>query len=360
MLRALELADEAKGRTFPNPAVGAVIVKNGVIIGMGATSVWGGPHAERNALSQAGEHAAGAVLYVTLEPCCHHGKTPPCTVAIIASGISEVFVALEDPNPAVRGKGIAQLRDHGIKVTVGLLRDEASELNEDFLWAIQHQKAWVTLKLAQTLDGRIADCNGVSKWITGKDSREYVHELRRRHAAIAVGRSTLECDNPQLTVRHKSGYNPARIVFSNDTQLPPDCYFIKNAADTRTIVVLREKSPGLIENDGSGVEYWYTGQKVSTSESLHIFQKLAFDQNINSVFIEGGQRLASEFLSAGLVNRVYFFYGNRILGSGKSGLQFSKMLTMDTCISLENTRMKMFSHDFMISGNPVFGELSSD
>ena len=186
MARAIEIAWNAKGKTFPNPAVGAVVVSENTTVGMSATQPCGGPHAERVALARAGGRARGATLYVTLEPCCHQGKTPPCTDAVIAAGIRRVVAAVVDPNPLVNKKGLARLRSAGIQVATGLLREEAALVNEDFFWAITKHQAWITLKLACTLDGRIADEQGESKWITGTQARRFAHELRRRHAAIAA------------------------------------------------------------------------------------------------------------------------------------------------------------------------------
>ncbi|MBN1604083.1 MAG: bifunctional diaminohydroxyphosphoribosylaminopyrimidine deaminase/5-amino-6-(5-phosphoribosylamino)uracil reductase RibD [Chitinispirillaceae bacterium] len=360
MQTALSLAETVKGTTFPNPAVGAVIVVRGIIVGQGATNPWGGLHAEKAAIAMAGEKTFGATMYVTLEPCCHfHGKkTPPCTNAIIEAGISEVYVALEDPNPLVAGKGITQLREAGVRVHLGLLRDESTLLNEDFIKGVTSRKAWVTLKLAQTFDGRIADQCGNSKWITGEDSREYVHELRRRHAAVAVGIATLRADNPRLNVRHKSGYNPARMVFSTDETIPQSTFFAQSARETRTIVVVCNGTCGLVEKSENGIEYWHLGNEPYR-EALQAFLKIAYEQHIVSIFIEGGQRVASEFLSAGLVDRVYLFYGNRILGGGRDGFQFPKPLTMKEGIFLNEIQFKTFRDDFMVTGKPVCAQIVS-
>ncbi len=317
--KALLLSKTAKGRTFPNPAVGAIIVKDGTIIGSGATQKYGGAHAEKVALMQAGENAKGATLYVTLEPCCHFGKTPPCTNAVIAAGIHRVVVSVLDPNPLVSGKGVEQLRDSGIEVSSGLLEKESNLINEDFFWSITRKRAWVTLKLAMTLDGRIADENNSSKWITGEKSRRFVHELRRCHAAIAVGRTTFEVDDPQLTVRHKKGYFPARIIFTSNDRISSESYFYKHAQEARSIIAILGGAKRDIIKAESGIELWYTGND-SENDKIFSFLEMAFEQGITSVFVEGGQRVASSFLEAGLVNRVYFFYGNRLLGKGKDGI----------------------------------------
>lgn len=353
MRNALELARQAKGKTFPNPAVGAVVVLDGRVVGTGATQVYGGPHAEKVALLEAADKAKGASLYVTLEPCCHFGRTPPCTDAIIKAGISRVFIAVTDPNPLVSGKGIQQLRDHNIEVCTGLLQQDAEELNEDFFWSIQTHRAWVTLKLAMTLDGRIADSTGKSKWITNSTSRDYVHELRRCHAAIGVGRGTLEADNPQLTVRHKEGYNPARIIFSSETKLSEESYFYQHASEARSIVVVRGGDHIEIIKK-AGIEYWYTGE-TDRLQNLKVFTELAYQQHLSSIFIEGGQQLGSQFLEAGLVNRVYLFYGCKIVGEGKDGISFNNGLPIHQSITLSSVKHQVFGTDFVISGIPLYG-----
>lgn len=280
---ALRLACAAKGKTFPNPAVGAVVVKNDKIMGSGATQKYGGLHAEKVALQIAGENSIGATLYVTLEPCCHHGRTPPCTDAIISAGIKRVVFTVKDPNPLVAGKGADLLRKAGIDISSGLLESESTSLNEDFFWSITKKQAWVTLKLAMTLDGRIADGSNNSKWITGEQSRLFVHELRRRHAAVAIGRSTLEIDDPQLTVRHKKGYYPSRIIFSSTENIPKNSFFYQHARETRSILVIEGKEKQILTDPFSGIEFWYTGQN-SQNQSFATFLQMAYEQGITSSF----------------------------------------------------------------------------
>lgn len=353
MKLAHKLATAAKGKTFPNPAVGAVIVQNDQIIGTGATQKCGGSHAEKVALMQAGESASGATLYVTLEPCCHFGRTPPCTDAVIAAGIKKVIISVQDPNPVVSGKGITQLQNNGIEVITGVMEKESTRLNEDFFWSITKKRAWITLKLALTLDGRIADVSSSSKWITGEDSRIYVHELRRCHSAVAVGRSTFEIDNPQLNVRHKKGYFPARIIFSSDETITKNSYFYQNSHETRSIIVIRGRERSISVDQNSGIEFWYTGQKTH-KESLRTFLEMAHQEGLSSIFVEGGQRIGSVLLEAGLVNRVYLFYGNRVIGDGKAGILFSSGLAMNNCISLDKLEFKTFKQDIMITGIPQY------
>ena len=349
MQQALTLAWQAKGKTFPNPAVGALVISpEGTVVGQGATDVCGGPHAEKTALKEAGPLARGATLYVTLEPCSHFGRTPPCADAVIEAGIKKVFVAVKDPNPLVSGKGIAKLKASGIEVHSGLLRDEAEVINEDFFWAITRKRAWVTLKLAMTLDGRIADSNGTSKWITSPDSRAFVQELRRCHAAIGVGRTTLEQDDPRLTARVNTTCYPARIVFSPDTHIPQNSYFFQYAHEARSIVVLRGGNEPHIIRKGN-LEFWHTAA-TQTGASLFNFLQMAENEGLSSIFIEGGQRLASHFLENNLVNKLYLFYGNKIVGRGREGIHFSQGLDLNSSLSLHRIEHRYFGSDTLISG----------
>jgi diaminohydroxyphosphoribosylaminopyrimidine deaminase / 5-amino-6-(5-phosphoribosylamino)uracil reductase len=354
MAAAMKLANEAKGTTFPNPAVGAVVVANGRIVGSGATSPYGGPHAEKIALSQAGVRARNASLYVTLEPCCHYGKTPPCTDAIIASRIGSVFISRLDPNPVVCGRGIRQLKKNGIKVHMGLLSDEATSVNEDFFWAITRRIPWVTLKLALTLDGRIADQEGRSRWITSQRSRDFVHELRRRHAAIIVGRTTLLRDNPRLSARYGGRRDqPARIVFSSRPSLPATSYFIQHARSTRSIVVTAGGRRASIEKRAQGIELWHTGGATGEID-LAAFLHLAYNEGLTSLLVEGGGKVASSFMEHRHVNRVWLFYGNKLLGKGVEGFSFYRGLPLDRAITLTDRKLMTFGDDVAISGVPLW------
>jgi diaminohydroxyphosphoribosylaminopyrimidine deaminase/5-amino-6-(5-phosphoribosylamino)uracil reductase len=352
MSQAIALAWSVKGKTFPNPAVGALVVRKLNIVGSGTTQAWGGPHAERVALRQAGALSRGATLYVTLEPCCHYGRTPPCVDAVIEAGIRRVVVAVGDQNPLVNGRGLARLRAARIRVDSFLQREEAEAVNEDFFWAITRRRAWITLKLACTLDGRIADEEGASKWITETQARVFARELRRRHAAIAVGRTTLDRDNPQLTVRMGQGFTPARCIFTSNKNIPATAWFTRHAGAAKSIVVVHDRTARRIEINGdTRLEYWYTGQ-FRKSAHLETFTEMAFENNLTSVFVEGGQRLASSFLEAGLVNRVYLLFGNKIIGRGLDGLRFSKGLAINNCIHLENIQMFLLDNAFGVTGIP--------
>jgi diaminohydroxyphosphoribosylaminopyrimidine deaminase/5-amino-6-(5-phosphoribosylamino)uracil reductase len=356
MSRALALADNVKGFTFPNPSVGAVIVKNGAVIGTGATSECGGPHAEINALKKAGAGSRGATMYVTLEPCCHFGKTGPCTEGIIRAGIKRVCVSVADPNPLVKGRGIRLLRKNGIHVEVGLREKEATRINEDFFFWIVKKRPWISVKLAMTLDGRIADDYGDSKWITSTVSRKFDHGLRARHAGIAVGRTTLEKDNPRLTVRYAQGNDPVRFVFTSTDEVSSGCYFVRYARQKRgtaagSVLVVRGGRSRSKQRRSDGVEVWHTGE-CDTVRNLHAFCDMAFEENICSMLVEGGGKLASSFIENRLANRLYLWYGNKIIGKGIAGMEFSKGLPVRHCLSLDEIEINRFGPDAMITGIP--------
>jgi len=300
-------------------------------------------------LKKAGNKARGATMYVTLEPCCHYGKTPPCTDAIVAAGIKKVVIACKDPNPLVCGKGIHSLKKNGVRVETGLLRKEAAEINEDFFWSVTRGRPWITLKLALTLDGRIADTSGASRWITNSKAREYVHLLRSRHAAIAIGSTTLTKDDPELTVRHIAAKSPIRIVFAQNPSAGKNSKIRKTARNTRSIFVCPGKKAGDKAILSDGTEVWYTGRN-SSAQALEAFLKRANQENITSILIEGGQKLASSFLEAGLINRIYLFYGNCLLGKGLSAFHTTKPLPMKRAHYLEKYTKLDFGDSFAITG----------
>lgn len=312
MRLALELAHRGEGYTNPNPIVGAVVVKDGNIVGQGYHHEFGGPHAEVFALEEAGEGAREATIYVTLEPCSHYGKTPPCADRIIAAGISRAVVACRDPNPLVNGHGIAKLRAAGIEIAEGVLEEEARCANEIFFTFIETGLPFVQLKLAQSLDGKIATRSGDSKWISGDESRREVHRLRRRFAAILVGANTVIHDDPLLTVRHVQGPDPVRIVLDGRGRIPLDRRMFSNGGRTiiATAVMPEEKEASLRECD---VEVWRLpsgGGKVDLRALLSRLGK----ENLDSLLIEGGGESAAAFLEAGLVDKVSFFIAPLIIG----------------------------------------------
>ena len=313
MAHALSLAQRALGRTAPNPAVGCVLVQHGRIAGRGHTQPGGRPHAESVALAQAGAQAAGATAYVTLEPCAHHGQTPPCADALIDAGIARCVVALKDPDPRVAGAGLARLEQAGLDVTVGVLGDDAARVTAGFLSRISRQRPLVTAKLATTLDGKIATATGASKWITGALARQRSHLMRAQHDAILVGINTVLADDPDLTVRLPGleDRSPLRIVLDRMGRLPADSRLVRTAADRPTWLITES------EQRLPGVET----VTVKTIESLgDVLHSLA-DRGITRLLVEGGAGVHGGFFRAGLVDRIAWFRAAGILGAeGLSGV----------------------------------------
>lgn len=309
----MELAGKGVGYTRPNPLVGAVVVKGGEVIAEGYHARYGGPHAEAVALARAGEAARGADLYVNLEPCSHWGKTPPCVDRIIAAGIRRVFIATRDPNPLVDGKGVEKLRTAGIEVVEGVLREEAERLNEIFFHWIKTQRPFVSLKLAMSLDGKIATRTGDSRWITGEEARREAHELRRRHAAVLVGINTVLADDPQLAVREVEGPQPRRIVLDSRGRVPLSAKVLEEGAQAliaTTAAMPPEKEQALRER---GVAVWPLPAREGRVDLIALLERLA-GEGIDSVLVEGGGEVAWSFLALGLVQKLYLFYGPLLLG----------------------------------------------
>ncbi len=325
MSLALAEAVKALGRTHPNPAVGAVVVKAGRVIAVGHTSPVGGPHAEANALQRAGAKAKGATLYSTLEPCNHHGRTPPCTEAIIAAGIKRVVYASTDPNPVVDGKGARRLQEAGLEVTGQVLQVAAEALNRPFFKAMRHALPWVTAKAGLTLDGQLATSTGKSKWITSEESRRAAHQLRDMVDAIVVGASTVEIDDPVLTTRLPSGgRNALRVVLDPFLRTSPRAKIYDTSA-ARTVVAT-------LEPEGSkraqlftrrGVEIW---QMPGGKGKLRLKALLArlVKAGVLHVLVEGGASVHGAFLEAGLVDELVLFMAPKLFGKG--GLTWSGAL----------------------------------
>lgn len=320
MHRALELALRGSGKVNPNPLVGAVIVHDGRIIGEGWHTAFGEPHAERHALANCTDDPRGATLYVTLEPCCHTGKTPPCTEAIIESGIARVVMGAPDPNPKVAGGGVAQLEAAGIDVIQGVLVDECRAINKPFFHYIQTGRPYVILKYAMTLDGKIATRTGASRWITGEMARKRVHEDRQRYAAIMVGVNTIIKDDPQLTCRldslEGSCSHPARIVCDTHLRTPIDACIVRTAHEVPTYLATSEKDPDKHQpylDDGCVV-------LVLPEVEGHVDLKALMDElgsrGIDSVIVEGGATLNWSMLSAGLVSCAQVYVAPKIFGGG--------------------------------------------
>jgi diaminohydroxyphosphoribosylaminopyrimidine deaminase / 5-amino-6-(5-phosphoribosylamino)uracil reductase len=316
MRRALELATKALGRTSPNPAVGAVIVRNGKIIGEGFHRRAGLPHAEREALLCLTGTARGATVYVNLEPCSHYGRTPPCADALIEAGVKRVVVGMVDPNPLVRGRGLRRLRQAGITVEAGVLREECEQLNEDFACFIRTGRPFVTLKLAASMDGRIATARGDSQWISGEQSRRIVHTLRNRVDAILVGAETVRSDDPQLTCRIRGGRDPLRVILDGRLSIAPTARVCTRSPTARTLIAVAEdhgQQKKQRQLEAQGVQIMCFPTKNGQIPLRPLLAELG-QRGHKSVLIEGGGRVAAAALREGVVDKVLFFYAPLLLG----------------------------------------------
>jgi len=306
----IKLAYKGAGHVSPNPLVGCVIVKGDKIIGKGFHKVFGGPHAEVNAVRDAkrnGFNPAKSTLYVNLEPCSHSGKTPPCTDLIIKEKISKVVIGIKDPNKIVNGKGIAALKKAGIKVEFGILKNDCEELNKFFIKSVTQKIPYVTLKIAQSIDGKIALDNNISKYITGNESQKFVHTLRSEYDAVLIGMNTAKLDNPSLTVRLVKGRNPYRIVIDKFSKLPGNLKIFTDKYSDKTIVI----------NSADGKDI-----------PVNSILKALFELNITSILVEGGANVFSGFIKSGLFDDIYFITAPKIIGSGISAFRDFKITTL--------------------------------
>lgn len=343
MRRALRLAKRAEGRTSPNPMVGAVLVKSGRIIAEDYHKKAGTPHAEALAIERAGRSAKGSTLYVSLEPCRHTGKlTPPCTNAIIDAGIKRVVVAMKDPNPKVSGKGVKELKAAGIDVEVGLLEDVAMALNEPYIKYITTKRPFVILKVAMTLDGKIADPFGHSKWITGNRARLLVHKLRSRVDAVLTAIGTVKADDPLLTSRIKRGKNPLRVLIDPNLETPPTAKILKTPPET--IVVTRVQNNAL----KSPIKTILFKEKLNLS---WLMGRLG-EMGVMSVLIEGGASLNAHALNDGIVDKVMFFIAPRIIGGRDSypAVGGSLFRRLKEAYRVKDMKVKRVGGDILVEG----------
>ena len=352
---AFELAEKGQGTTSPNPMVGAVVVKDGRIIGRGYHAAAGGAHAEVNAISDTGENAQGATLYVTLEPCNHTGRTPPCTEKIIAAGIRRVVVSMDDPNPHVKGGGIEHLKSHGIEVTCGVGKARAKRLNEAFIKFVRTGQPFVVVKCAATLDGWIATRTGDSKWVTGETARAYVHQLRHAVDAIMVGIGTVRADDPSLNTRleNKEGRDPARIVIDPTLSIDESARLLHIPSDAETILVTGEDidfaKVDRLKKLGVNVI------RMSLKNSFVDFNRLMVllgEKNITSLLIEGGGGIIGSAIQAGIVDKLLFFFAPKILG-GDDGVPICRgtgPAAMKNCLDLKSIQTRRFDDDVLIEG----------
>ncbi len=314
MEKAIELAIKGIGKVNPNPLVGAVIVKNDEIIGEGYHEYYGGLHAERNAIANLSEDANGAEMYVTLEPCSHYGKQPPCVEAIVEAGIKKVYIGSSDPNPLVAGKGIKYLEDHGVEVLAGLLRQECDDINKVFFHYITTKMPYVVMKFAQTLDGKIATHIGESRWITGEVAREYVHYTRNKLMGIMVGIGTVLNDDPLLTCRIEGGRNPIRIVCDSKLFTPFDSQLVKTAKEVKTYIATCSDDEVLKQKYiDEGIELLQVGQIDGHIDLKDLMAQLG-ELGIDSILLEGGGTLNYSALKAGLIKEVHTYIAPKIFG----------------------------------------------
>lgn len=353
MSKALELAAHGSGYTSPNPVVGAVIVKNNTIIGQGWHQRAGTPHAEIHALQEAGEQAKGATIYVTLEPCSHYGRTGPCADALIRAGIKKAIVAMTDPNPLVKGKGITKLRNAGIEVTEGVLALEAAKLNEVFIKWIATKKPFTVLKTATTLDGKIATYTGNSKWITSNEARKRVHKLRALYDAVLTGVGTVLADDPEFTVRFsQTGRNPLRIVVDTMARTPLTAKLVADNPETTMLAVSRSApKENITALRNKGVEILEVATNSNGINLYELFQILG-ERSITSILLESGSALNASALSANLVDKIQWFVAPKIVGGqtapGPVGGQGISLL--NDAIGLEDLTTELIGGDILISG----------
>lgn len=360
MRLALELARGAKGQTSVNPVVGCVIVKDGRIVGTGAHLKMGAAHAEIHALQMAGPEAEGATVYVTLEPCSHYGRTPPCSERLVAERVARVVVAAADPNPKVAGRGIARLRNAGIRVDTGCLEAEAKELNEAFNKYIVSGMPFVTLKTASTLDGKIASKTGHSKWITGPAAREFVHTLRHRHQAIMVGVGTVIADDPLLNTRLTvPALDPIPVIADSQLRLPDTARVLSRPG---TIVLTTERADEgrakRLEDAGAVVLRAGGGPRVDLREALRQLGA----REIGSVLLEGGGRLNGAMLEQRLIDKMVLFFAPKLIGglAAPGNFQFEGFERMDQAIELERVQVQTFGPDICLTGYPRYRGGESD
>ena len=355
MRRAISLAKKGVGHVNPNPLVGAVIVKDNKIIGEGYHEKFGGLHAERNALASCQESAQEATIYVTLEPCCHYGKTPPCTEAIIESGIKRVVIGSRDPNPLVAGKGARILREHGIEVVEDFLREECDAINSIFFHYIQYHTPYVAMKYAMTLDGKIACYTGKSKWVTGEAARAEVQKLRNQYMGIMVGIGTVITDDPLLTCRIEGGRNPIRILCDTRLQVPFESQIVRTAKEFPTVIATAEA-------DGEKVqklqEYGCTCLSISKKDGhldLTELMKVLGERGIDSILLEGGGTLNWAALQSGIVKKAYSFISPKFFGGkdAKTPVEGMGIPEPPQAFLFKPIRMQTFDDDFCIESEVV-------
>ncbi len=350
--KTIRLARKGIGYVNPNPMVGSVIIKDGEFVGEGYHQCFGKEHAEIIALRNAGEKARGATLYVNLEPCCHYGKTPPCTDAIIRAGIKRVVIGMVDPNPLVNQKGVEILKQHQVEVITGVEESACKELNRAFIKYITTGMPYVTLKVAQSLDGRIATATGNSQWITSHQARVLAHRLRSESDAIIVGIGTVLADDPQLTVRHVKGKNPVRIVLDSRLRIPIESQLLSDEHVHKTIIATASNDSSKIDRiKENGAHVWEIELDKNGNVSLPILLKKLGQARMSAIMVEGGARVYTSFLKAKMVDRIVFALAPKIIGAGKDSIGDMEILDVDNCIELINVKTKKIGPDLLVSAD---------
>jgi diaminohydroxyphosphoribosylaminopyrimidine deaminase/5-amino-6-(5-phosphoribosylamino)uracil reductase len=356
MRECLGLAHDVLGLTSPNPAVGCVIVRKDVIVGRGATAAGGRPHAETQALTKAGARARGATAYVSFEPCAHFGQTPPCARALVEAGVSRVVIGCLDPYPPVRGRGVAILKKAGIATTVGVLEGECRRLNEGFITRVTRGRPFVILKLAISLDGRIAASSGDSRWISSEASRELVHRWRREADAVMVGAATVIADDPRLTCRIEGGRDPVRVIVDGRLRCPPDATVFRQRSTAPTILVTtpenRDRAKGAYGlQSGTIIAIAAHGGQIALADLMRELARRGWSK----VLIEGGAHLAGSALAAGVVDRVAFFVAPRIIGNGLPAVEGLLARTVKQGVALTNFSARRVGDDWLLEADVAGG-----
>jgi diaminohydroxyphosphoribosylaminopyrimidine deaminase/5-amino-6-(5-phosphoribosylamino)uracil reductase len=353
MRLAMQLAGNAIGRTSPNPLVGAVIVKDNRVVGCGWHRKAGTPHAEIHALNQAGELAQGADVYVTLEPCAHYGKTPPCAKALVEAKVKNVYGGLLDVNPKVAGKGFKILEDAGIHVEYGFLQDELRKQNEVFFKWIEHKKPFIVLKVAMTLDGKIATATGQSKWITNETSRAYGYKLRDIYDGIMVGINTVIEDNPMLTARVDGGKNPIRIVVDSSLKIDINANVVQDKS-VKTIIATTDKADKdkILKLQAQDIDVIVVDKDENDKVDIEKLLDILGQQNICSILVEGGATLSGSFVAKKLVDKVYFFIAPKIVGGkeAKTPVAGTGILNLQEALALKDIQIEKLEEDILIIG----------
>lgn len=353
MRRAIELARKGEGHVNPNPLVGAVIVRDGEILAEGYHARYGDLHAERSAFANLKTDATDAEMYVTLEPCCHYGKQPPCTQAIIEHGIRKVYVGSDDPNVLVAGKGIRQLQDAGISVETHVLKEECDALNDVFFHYITTKTPYVVMKYAMTMDGKIACHTGASKWVTGEEARAHVQRMRNKYTGIMVGVQTVLADDPLLTCRIAEGRDPIRIICDSSLRTPLDSQIVRTAGEVETILATATEDPARIAvYEEKGVQVLVTKKKDGRVDLTDLMKKLG-ERKVDSVLLEGGGTLNYSALQAGIVQHVQAYIAPKLFG-GDQGFTPVRGIGVDDPAQawiLTNRKITSFGEDILIEAD---------